>query len=146
MLYDRLRIIIKDHQRPFNRFDETARARLSALIEDVGGYYAGWQGHSTEFPNPTHLAMVDNPTEKMIAKLLLFARTSEKKHGVSLKIFREVKGKPGSQEYSVEGIVRNIAALLGPMMLTNADSVDVARSWSDIRIMEEMLVRVLAAE
>lgn len=146
MLYDRLRILVKDHQRSFDRSDKIARARLSALIEGFGGYYAGWQGHSTEFPNPTHLAMVDNPTEQMIAKLLIFAHTSEKRHGVSLKIFREFKGKSGSQEYSVEGIVRNIAALLGPMMLTGADSADVARSWSDVKIMEEMLVRALAAE
>lgn len=145
MLYDRLRVIVRDHQRPFNRFDTVARDRLSNLFAPLGGEYVGWQGHCfTNLPNPTHLIMVDEPSDEQIAKLLLFSRTSERDHGVSMKILREFKGRAGSEEYTISGLVRNIATLLGPLMLSAQDSGDVARGWSEIKIMEEMLIRSIA--
>lgn len=93
MLYDRLRIMAFDGVRPFLRGDEEAVRRIHDLIGKFGCDWRGWQGHSYQGTNPTHLFMVDQPTEAQINDLLIFSSTSEKVHGVRLKILREFIGQ-----------------------------------------------------
>ena len=139
MLYNRLRVLVHDHERPFDRMDQVARARLSSLFAEMGGEYAGWQGNSYgDMPNPTHLIMVNEPTDEQIAQMMLFALTSRQKHGVTVKVLREVKGRAGNQEISLKAILSQLASILCPLMLEPNKSDDVARCWNDLVIMAKV--------
>lgn len=139
MIYDRLRIVAFDLDRPFDRKDRVGRDRITEVLAPFGAEYAGWQSHGYRGSNPTHLLLLNCPTEEQIAQLLLFSQTSERDHRVVIHITREFKGAE-PQEYSIDNIMKNMALLLAPMMFGEGrDASLIARSWSDLRIMQEMV-------
>lgn len=141
MLYDRVRVIVFDEQRPFTRGDNGPVDRIQEQIGSFGCRYAGWQCHSHGGANPTHLFMIDDPTEKNIADLLFFSLTSSEKHQMRFKIFREFIGA-ASVEYTVESLSLIVnRALLSSMLGEEKESIG-AHAHHANSIIREMLMKI----
>jgi hypothetical protein len=140
MMYNRIRIIILDSSIKV-RDGEAARAKYDDVFVPLGGEYSGYIAHSYFLePSPAHFYLIPDPSDEVLATLLLLSRE------YPIRMSREFKGE-GSVAFTLDGIVSDIAAVLRSSMLDDGTAPQsanqLARCWSGAKVMEAMLRQTL---
>lgn len=134
-LYNRVRILVLESRR-FGRDGEAAHAEYGHVFDPLGARYAG-RGSSNYGNSGCHMYLIDDPTDAVLAQLLVISMKSRK-----LEISREYRGG-NPVDYSLEDIVTDIARTLAPNVISTAlassEQMDVARCWSGVKVMETMI-------
>jgi hypothetical protein len=140
MLYNRVRIILLDSTLQKRDSDGT-RAKYDIVLAPLGGRYCGWMVHPYMGPNPAHFYIIDDPTDDVMAKLLIYA---SKTPGYPFKLFREYKGAD-TVEFSFNSIMADVAAVLQTEFVEtespDSDANKLARCWSGVRVLAQVASR-----
>lgn len=133
-IYNRARVLLMDPSLKI-RDSDSARAKYDAVLGPLGGYYCGYQSHHYSGPTPAHFYMIDDPSDAVLAQLLLWA---ERTPGYPLKLFREYIGHD-NVELSFNNILGDVAKILEKDFIEEesplADSNAVARCWSGVKVL-----------
>jgi hypothetical protein len=115
------------------RDSETVRKLFDNIMSAHNAVYGGWTIHDGNKP---HFYLVDDPTEKQIAGLLLLSRS------INMVIQKETYGGTAHRIYDLNAVMEDIARVLAPAVMPVINvptSKEAAQGWSSVVILREML-------